>query len=255
MTSTENIIAVTLAERPDLLDAANTLIGSCWPEFMKHDAVSNRLWSRLYADFLDFQYVLLDAGGALLAGCNSIPVWWDGDDTGLPDLGWDWALESGVDNFLARRVPNTLSAIGIQVDPAQRDRGVSSAALQAMRANAPPRGIRALIAPVRPPMKYVYPLTSIDRYVTWTNADGELFDPWLRVHARMGARLIRPCHQSMRIAGSVAEWAQGTGMAFPESGRYVVPTALEPVEIDCEADRGLYVEPNVWMVHPVDGVP
>jgi hypothetical protein len=40
-------------------------------------------------------------------------------------------------------------------------------------------------------------------------------------------------------------------MAFPESGQYVVEGALVPVEIDRERDRGLYVEPNVWMLHSV----
>jgi hypothetical protein len=39
-------------------------------------------------------------------------------------------------------------------------------------------------------------------------------------------------------------------MAFPESGAYVVPGALVPIEIDRECDEGLYLEPNVWMVHP-----
>ncbi len=38
-------------------------------------------------------------------------------------------------------------------------------------------------------------------------------------------------------------------MAFPESGGYVVPGALELVSIDREADLGTYVEPNVWMRH------
>jgi hypothetical protein len=41
-------------------------------------------------------------------------------------------------------------------------------------------------------------------------------------------------------------------MAFPESGSYVVPEALVTVDIDREADRGLYVEPNVWMHHRLD---
>jgi hypothetical protein len=40
-------------------------------------------------------------------------------------------------------------------------------------------------------------------------------------------------------------------MAFPESGEYVVEGALVPVEIDREHDRGLYVEPNIWMLHSV----
>ena len=40
------------------------------------------------------------------------------------------------------------------------------------------------------------------------------------------------------------------GLAFPESGAYVVPGALVPVEIDRERDEGVYVKPNIWMVHP-----
>lgn len=38
-------------------------------------------------------------------------------------------------------------------------------------------------------------------------------------------------------------------MVFPESGHYVVPGALVPITIDRERDQGVYVEPNVWMVH------
>jgi hypothetical protein len=47
----------------------------------------------------------------------------------------------------------------------------------------------------------------------------------------------------------VAEWEEWTEMALPESGAYVVPGVLVPVEIDRERDTGVYVEPNVWMVH------
>jgi hypothetical protein len=53
----------------------------------------------------------------------------------------------------------------------------------------------------------------------------------------------------MTIAGTVADWEAWTGMAFPESGDYVVPGALTLVSVDREADRGTYVEPNVWMHH------
>ncbi len=40
-------------------------------------------------------------------------------------------------------------------------------------------------------------------------------------------------------------------MHFPEPGQYIVPDALNPIEIDVQADRGRYIEPNVWMQHPV----
>jgi hypothetical protein len=38
-------------------------------------------------------------------------------------------------------------------------------------------------------------------------------------------------------------------MHFPEDGAYVVPGALVPVQF--ANGRGTYVEPNVWMRHPV----
>jgi hypothetical protein len=41
-------------------------------------------------------------------------------------------------------------------------------------------------------------------------------------------------------------------MEFPDSGSYVVDGALVPISIDRAADRGDYVEPNVWMRHRVD---
>ena len=40
-------------------------------------------------------------------------------------------------------------------------------------------------------------------------------------------------------------------MAFPESGDYVVPGALQPVAVDRERDVGRYEEPNVWVRHRI----
>lgn len=53
----------------------------------------------------------------------------------------------------------------------------------------------------------------------------------------------------MVISGTVANWEDWTGMAFPETGSYVVPDALNLVSIDRAADRGEYVEENLWIRH------
>ena len=53
----------------------------------------------------------------------------------------------------------------------------------------------------------------------------------------------------MRIVGSIGEWESWTGMRFPEGGSYVVPGALAPIELDTQKDLGVYIEPNVWMLH------
>ena len=71
------------------------------------------------------------------------------------------------------------------------------------------------------------------------------------MHVRAGGAIAGVCRRAMTIPGTVAEWEEWTGMRFPESGRYVVAEALEPIEIDLEADRGVYVEPGVWVRHPL----
>ena len=112
-------------------------------------------------------------------------------------------------------------------------------------------GFGSLIAPVRPSWKERYPLVPIERYASWRRGDGRLLDPWLRVHERLGADVLRPEPRSLGIAGSVGEWEAWTKLAFPESGEYVFPGGLTTLAIDREADRGSYWEPNVWMRHRV----
>jgi hypothetical protein len=53
----------------------------------------------------------------------------------------------------------------------------------------------------------------------------------------------------MVITGTVANWADWAKMAFPQSGRYVVPDALDLVRVDRDADHGRYEETNLWMRH------
>jgi hypothetical protein len=110
-------------------------------------------------------------------------------------------------------------------------------------------GLKRMIAPVRPNLKSLYPLTPMEHYIQWLGDDGLPFDNWLRVHARLGAQIIKVCPQAMHISGTVADWEKWAGLKFPESGTYVVPGALTPIEIDRENDRGVYIEPNVWMLH------
>ena len=175
---------------------------------------------------------------------NSLPVQVDLVD--LPDRGWDDVMTRGTD---ARETPNVVTALQVMIAPDRQGQGLSRLCLERMRAVAEVHGFEHLVAPVRPSWKARYPLVPIERYIGWTTKEGLPFDPWLRVHARLGAAIVRPCAESMTISGTVSDWEEWVSMSFPESGDYVVPGALELVSIDREADRGLYVEPNVWMLH------
>lgn len=241
--------AYTLAERPELKAEIDGMADN-WAPFMNEDAVANEHFGRLYQWFPEYQLALCDADGEVVARALSVPITWDGTDASLPDAGWDWALLNAVETYENNLQPNAVSAIEIHVLPERRGEGLSTVALHAMKANVRAQGLDHLVAPVRPSLKASYPLTPMGNYLRWTHdADGAPFDPWVRVHWRDGARIARIAPESMRIVGTVARWETWAGMRFPESGRYVVPEALVPVEIDHDVDEGRYIEPNVWMVH------
>jgi len=241
---------VTGVEHPDLHGLSREIIPPAWPEFMLHDPVGQGL-DDCYSKLPQYQLALVDdaADGAVVAMANSIPILWQGDIDDLPDDGWDWALTRGLEDLAAGRKPNLLCALQIVVPRQFKGMKVSPETVWAMRENGRKHGLPQMVAPVRPNLKSSYPLTPIDNYVKWTTAEGMPFDPWMRVHARLGARIVKPCHHAMRIEGTIAEWESWTGLRFPESGQFVIPGALNPIEVDVKANLAVYIEPNVWMHH------
>lgn len=243
---------VTLRERPDLETAVDRLHREAWPVFLRHDAEQARHWPALVPTFPEYQLVLLDDADAVLAAGNTIPFAWDRTPAGLPASIGE-ILERGLRGRAEGRPTTALAALAAIVGHEHRGEGLSRALIEAMRTVAARHGLSALVAPVRPTFKSHYPLTPMEHYVGWTGPDGSLFDPWLRVHREAGAELLQIAPRAMVVEGTVAAWEEWTGMAFPESGAYVVPGALQPITIDRERDRGRYEDPNVWMHHPVAG--
>ncbi len=241
---------INATQHPDLLHAGDEIITAVWPEFMMHDPVANRFWNDLYSIFPEYQFALIDpATDQMVAVGNSLPLVWRDDPRHLPDAGWDWALDKGFADHAAGQQPTSLCALSISIAASHQGRGLSQIVVQTMKRIGQTQGLDALFAPVRPNLKSRYPLIPMERYITWQTGDGQPFDSWLRVHARLGAQIVKVCPQSMIITGSVKDWEGWANMRFPESGTYTVPGALVPIEIDCAADRGTYVEPNVWMRH------
>jgi GNAT superfamily N-acetyltransferase len=250
--NTDRYQIISPNDLPDYRQRAGEITDASWPEFMLHDPIANENWHELFDLFIDYQFALLDTDtGRMAAMANSLPFYWDQPLEELPEGGWDGVFLKAIEDHRQGTQPNIQSAIQINIHPDYRSQRLSSRMVQAMRAIGQSKGFKYLVAPVRPTEKSKYPLISIDDYVQWTNEEGLPFDAWLRVHVRAGARVIKPCHQAMIIPGSRAEWEEWTGMKFPQSGKYVVTGALNPIEINVEKDEGVYIEPNVWIVHEV----
>jgi GNAT superfamily N-acetyltransferase len=245
---------MTLRERPDLIGKADDLVALVWPTFVLQDAVAGRYWQRLYSPSLAaFQTLAFETVGGtktVAAFANAVPFVLDRDGdaaTTLPDDGWDAVLRDGVELMLKGGQANALSALAITIDPTKRGSGLAERLIAAMKQAAQTAGLSSLVAPIRPTRKALYPLQSFDEYSAWTRADGLPFDPWIRTHYRLGARIMKVAPRSMVVSGTVASWEAWTGLNFPTTGRYAVPGALAPVEIDRATDTGMYVEPNLWM--------
>ena len=240
---------VTARERPDLAARADDETASTHEEWQIHGDVSNRYWGSLYDLYPEFQLVLYEEAADLVLGeGNTIPCYWEGTVEGLP-AGIDEVIANGFPHEGSRLEGDTLSALNIRIVPGHEGKGHSRLLLQAMRELAGARGFLNVIAPVLPNWKHRFPLIPIREYAYWKRDDGLPFDPWIRVHRRLGADLLAVAPRSRVVSGTLAEWEEWTGLDFPGSGDYLLPGGLAPMRVDRARDLGVYWEPNVWMRH------
>jgi len=162
---------------------------SPWPEFLDHDPVVNALWRSIYELAPSYQFGLLDEqANSLAAMGNCLPIRWDGRAEALPERGIDAVLEDGVACLRDGATPTAASALLIVVAPEWLGRRISARAIRAMAEIVGRHGLADLVAPVRATDKHRYPLIPMGRYIRWRRDDGSSFDPWIRVHERVGGR-------------------------------------------------------------------
>ena len=219
-----------------------------WPEFMFHDPVSNKYWDKLFELFSEFQFSLKSKGEIVGIG-QCLPLYWDKPFEELPEEGWEWALQKGIEDNLKGIQPNILNGLQIAVNKDHQGKGISSLVLKEMADIAKEKGLENVIIPIRPSLKSLYPLIDIEDYINWEREDGLPYDPWIRVHKRVGGEIVKVCHRAMKITGTIADWENWTNLKFLQSGQYVVDGALKPINIDIDNDLGSYIEPNVWVLH------
>lgn len=245
----DNYNIINAKDRSELKGLNNELAAVCWPVFMRHDPVA-KYFIELYEEYPEFQFGLEEkVTGEVIAIGNCILLHWSDSPENLPDDGWDWVIEKGVKDRLSGIEPNILSAIQVMIIPEYRAKGLSHFIVQTMKSIGKAYGLNTMIAPVRPSMKSRHPRMPMEEFIHLKNDKGLPYDAWMRVHASLGAQIVKVCPRSMRVAGTVEVWEDWTELRFPEDGEYEVPGALVPIIIEIGLDLGLYTEPNVWMVH------
>lgn len=238
---------VTTSDRPELEEQSQAALLPGWPEFIFHDRVGSELMGQAAQRFPQYDVRILD-GGQVVAGGWGVALQWDGT-AGALLAGYDEALTSAVTEHEKGARPDTLCVMAAAVRQDRQGAGLGREVLTALRDRATATGLERMIAPVRPVLKTRYPLTPMASYAGWTRGDGLHIDPWLRTHQRLGAVILGPAVRSMVVTGTVADWEEWAAMAFPETGRYVVPGALDLLDIDRARDLGTYEETNLWMQH------
>jgi hypothetical protein len=180
------------------------------------------MWPRLSEDLSEFQFAMCDEQTReVIAEAHTVPCWWDGTTAGVSD-GFDATIADAFDRLDTDQPVNTLCAIAAEVPRGARGGSLAYDILKAMGTIAARHGLTHMIAPVRPTWKDRYPITPIERYMTWRRDDGSLQDPWLRLHERMGARgatsaQVIPHRRDSRGMGIVAR------DGIPRVGRLRVP--------------------------------
>ena len=239
---------LTAEERPDLWERARTerLFDGLWPEYNLHRRARSLYFGDLVPRFAHLQALFVDLRtGGLIARARTIPFGWDRTLEDLP---------SGIDAVGLRAVEGvrsatSLSALSAEVQSEYQRTGLSALVLATMATMARKAGLAPLVAPVRPSWKDRFPLHSIVDYASWQRRDGLPFDPWIRVHFRLGAKILRPEPNSMEFTAQVPDWEDWTGMRFHHDGRFIFSGGLAPLTVS--RNLGRYWEPNVWVVHDV----
>jgi GNAT superfamily N-acetyltransferase len=245
-----NLVIRSRADSPELKKAASAIEQAAWNElgYLNYTRAHYEHYADLLNLYPDYQLCLVDEKtGYPVAAASCVPFACSGDD--LPPEGWDWVVETAA--LTKGKSANMLGALAISVPAIHRLKGYARLMIRALIDLAEAKGLRGLVAPVRPSAKVRHPWVPIDDYITWTDPRGRIYDPWLRSHLSAGGRLVGPCERSMVVEEPVAFWENWSRQRFEKSGAYALDGAIAPVRIDLDRQTGTYEEPNVWVSYSV----
>jgi hypothetical protein len=224
------------------------LFAEGFPKFITADLAVKEYIGRVREYFPHLDVMLVDESDTPVATGWGVPISWLGDVADLPSSFAD-VLRRAIEVHDSGSEANTFVICGAVVDPGRKGSGTATELIRALSSTGQAQGMTRVLAPLRPTRKHLYPLFSIEDYASWVRDDGLPFDPWLRLHVRMGARVIALAREAQTMTGTVRDWEEWTGISLPVSGEYIIPQGMSVLSIDRDTNLGTYVESNIWVQH------
>ncbi len=177
------------------------------------EASQDKLLARVKSHHGNQSVVLATADGKAVGSQYAFRFNWDGDVDNLRS--WDEYTAEGWTNKVHNPCGHTGFLVGVGVVPDFRGIKVehnlrwqgkfkiSELLIAETLDNLFSDKLKKVIANARIPWYCQKPALSVDEYCALRRDDGKLFDPVLRFHERMGAKIIKPVEYSMEDAESL----------------------------------------------------
>jgi hypothetical protein len=182
----------------------------------------------------------------LVAFASAVLISVDPNAVSYPYDGWRFAFNS----YYRGGEVNCLCLMSANVDPEFRSLKFSSALIRAAKEIAKSLNLSCVLAPVRPTQKSQFPTMLIAEYVEMKTIQGEIYDPWLRTHYKLGGEVLNICSESVLVKASLKKWQEWLGTT-DLSSPFVPELGLVPLIVDQQKNIGIYAEPNIWIRYKI----
>jgi len=197
------------------------------------------------------------ATGELIGHGVTTRINWDQSLDNLPN-GWQGAVRASYQNLqVGSTEPNTLVGLFIRIEDNFRQHGWAGNVIEQMKSVGRAAKISSLIIPLRPPSRYQkeYAAMPLAEFAALKRDDGQPRDHWVRLHVRLGAKIIGVCGASHQHAFPLKDFYQQIpSPPITQSGYALVQQRdgeWYNVYVDLEREFVLINQGCVWVQHPL----
>lgn len=247
----------TLEQRPELIRAAEAWHRRRRPSFFDGESVAARLWPRLNYEFPEMQLVLTNEAYEIQMVGHAVPLCLTEADEELSSngsaLGWRVALHRAFVQKTEGCRPNSLYAFVGDWSPACDGADNWATLLDRYRELARAHGFEKIVYAHRPLGKPGEPMRDLDEWLR-RGEDPDHPDAQMRAQIRHGGRAAGIVLDSLRVEGTGCQWTEWTGAEVSQSGPALLPTTLQPVDVNLKTNWWTYTELCLLWVEELSAV-